>query len=465
MVDQVTDTGEDKRPTCSDEVAAWTLSIIAQTGVGASLATPANGKAEPSRASQATPLRDDEQKLRGVFARVYAARDGLSSSGRACLLIAAGRFGTPDERGVLLRNLENGAWRVRSDSMGDTVHWGAASGYFRAEDGAVESTAISLLALLQTDAAHPLVEPAVNWLMLNRRGSAWQNTRATAFAILALNQYLTKRMAEFPEARIEISVNGKLVSSRILDRDTLLQGNFGNVLDRWAGLLREGENTITLRRAGGTSPVYATLLASVWASGEGVKPAGHLVAISRELIRQKIERADGGGVESGAEGGAARIVPRTMGASAENVATAGELVTARVALSVPNALDYVMVAVPKPAGCEPVNALSGWDARLVRIDGKSAKTGDDDDGNDDADDGDDTDTKGRGIYREEHDDHSAFFLDHIDAGEWEIRFTMRAVTPGDFRVLPAKVEAMYVPEVRANSDARRVRVTDGERGR
>jgi len=62
------------------------------------------------------------------------------------------------------------------------------------------------------------------------------------------------------------------------------------------------------------------------------------------------------------------------------------------------------------------------------------------------------------IYREEHDDHSAFFLDHIDAGEWEIRFTMRAVTPGDFRVLPAKVEAMYAPEIRANSDARRVQV-------
>lgn len=122
---------------------------------------------------------------------------------------------------------------------------------------------------------------------------------------------------------------------------------------------------------------------------------------------------------------------------------------ARVVLAVPGELEYVMVAVPKPAGCEPLNPLSGWDAELVRADSaEGAKA------------------SGRhGIYREEHDDHSAFFLDHPEAGEWEIRFTMRAVTAGDFRVLPVQVEAMYAPEVRANSDARRVRIEQGARWR
>jgi len=68
------------------------------------------------------------------------------------------------------------------------------------------------------------------------------------------------------------------------------------------------------------------------------------------------------------------------------------------------------------------------------------------------------DEKGRAIYCEEHDDKSVFFLDHIEAGTWEIRFGMRATTPGDFRALPVQASAMYVPEVRANSDARRVRI-------
>ena len=68
------------------------------------------------------------------------------------------------------------------------------------------------------------------------------------------------------------------------------------------------------------------------------------------------------------------------------------------------------------------------------------------------------DGAGRPIYREEHDDKSVFFLDRLEAGTWEIRFGMRAVTPGNFRALPVQVEAMYVPEIRANSDARRVRI-------
>ena len=70
------------------------------------------------------------------------------------------------------------------------------------------------------------------------------------------------------------------------------------------------------------------------------------------------------------------------------------------------------------------------------------------------------DAAGRPIYREERDEKSVFFLDRLEAGTWEIRFGMRAVTPGDFRALPVKVEAMYVPEIRANSDARRVRVEE-----
>ena len=460
---QVTATGADK---CADDIAAWMLSIIAQAG------WRTGGEFEK-----------DEKKLCDVFARVYAARDGLTSSGRACLLIAAGRFGAPDEKAVLLRNLENGAWRARAagmggahwsttgtspvprpasplPGMGDTVHWGADSGYFRASEGAVESTALSLLALLQADTAHPLVEPAANWLMLNRRGTAWQNTRATALAILALNQYLVTRMTEFPEAKIEVLLNGKLLRALTLNRDTLTAGGLPeNMLEVDARLLREGKNTITLRRISGTSPVYATALASAWAGGDAVKPAGHLVAVSRDFIRQKIERGPGGSM---------RIAPSPMDAAAGEAASPGEMVTARVALSVPNALDYVMLTVPKPAGCEPVNALSGWDARLVRTGGKSGNDNDDDDNDDDDDFDNDilssAVVKGRRIYREEHDDHSAFFLDHVGAGEWEIRFTMRAVTPGDFRALPVKVEAMYAPEIRANSDARRVGVRTAHDG-
>ena len=149
--------------------------------------------------------------------------------------------------------------------------------------------------------------------------------------------------------------------------------------------------------------------------------------------------------------GTLRLTAETLGIS--GTARAGDEVTARVKLSVPNELEYVMIAVPKPAGCEPLNPLSGWDARLVQIDSTPP-----DSSSDSAADDNDDPNRGRLLYREEHDDRSVFFLSHLKAGTWELRFRLRAISAGDFRALPVTAEAMYAPEITGNSDARRLKI-------
>ena len=169
------------------------------------------------------------------------------------------------------------------------------------------------------------------------------------------------------------------------------------------------------------------------------------VEATRSFVRQKQEPTLLGTL---------RITPEPLPADGKaNAAVTGEQVTARVTLIVPNELEYVMVEVPKPAGCEPLNPLSGYDATLREV--TSAK--DQVPSNSAA--------EGRSIYREEHDDQSVFFIDALAAGDWEIVFSLRATTPGDFRALPAEASAMYVPEVRANSDAQRVRIERRDDGR
>jgi hypothetical protein len=222
-----------------------------------------------------------------------------------------------------------------------------------------------------------------------------------------------------------------------LDRAALLDGP---VVSLEASLLKAGKNMIELRRVGGRSPVYGLALISAWATGEAVKPAGHLLEAGRTFDRQKARATLVGTLHFTPE--PQPVVGR---------ANAGEQVVARVALNVPNDLEYVMVEVPKPAGCEPLNPLSGWDARLVRI-GKTGTERTVGGASDLDEDG------GSAIYREEHDDKSVFFTDRLGAGNWEIRFGLRAVHPGHYRALPVQAEAMYAPEVRANSDARRLRI-------
>jgi uncharacterized protein YfaS (alpha-2-macroglobulin family) len=409
--------------------------------------------------ARAQPSEIDAKAAGAEFQRGYDMRDQLSAAGRACLALAAVKFGNDAQRAVLLRNLENGA--QRAGDFGDTVHWGSTGGYWRAMDSAVESTALTLLALLELDPKHPLVEPAASWLALNRRSAHWASTRDTAFAVLALARYVVIRGEDQPDAEIELLVNGQSLRRVKLTRESLLEGPLMLQLD--AATLRPGINPIELRRMAGKTPVYAVALASSWAPSDTVKPAGHLIEVARDLVRQKAQPTLAGTL---------RIVPEPL--PADGAATAGEQVTAMVTLTVPNELEYVMVEVPKPAGCEPLNPLSGWDARMRQVESQAEKSAGTNGGAAETPTGvaspsrtshsNPTNNEGRAVYREERDDQSVFFLDHVEAGTWEIRFGLRATTPGDYRALPVKAAAMYVPEVRANSDACRVRIENREPG-
>ena len=434
--------------------------------------------------ARAKPDEIDAKAAGDAFYRGYGAREKLSAAGRACLALAAVRFGDDAQRAVLLRNLENGAERAQTADSGDTVHWGLTVGYWRAMDSAVESTALTLLALLELDPKHPFVEPAANWLALNRRSADWASTRDTTFAVLALARYVEVRREFAPDAGVEVVVNGQSLRTVRFTRESLLDGpvtialgpsktaevggrarplgapsttdgpavrpylqaNSQNTLE----LLRPGANRIELHRISGNTPVYAVALASAWAPSDVVKPAGHLLAVDRGFVREKAQATLMGALKITSE-------PMADGGAA----AAGEQVTAKVTLYVTNELEYVMVEVPKPAGCEPLNPLSGWDARMRRVEtsdgftsGKASAVGS---AGASASNSKDPD-EGRAIYREERDDKSVFFLDHVEAGTWEIRFGLRATTPGDYRALPVQASAMYVPEVRANGDARRVKI-------
>ncbi len=118
--------------------------------------------------------------------------------------LAANDFGDRVRAAVLVRNLEDGvkidrapdqSILVRGSGSGapevmGTAHWGEDHFWWRWFDGPVESTAFALQAIVRIDPQNKLVEQVMNWLVNNRRGAQWNNTRDTAIAILALDDYL-----------------------------------------------------------------------------------------------------------------------------------------------------------------------------------------------------------------------------------------------------------------------------------
>src|SRR6185436_18066045 len=93
-----------------------------------------------------------------------------------------------------------------------TAHWGEDGVYWRWSEGGVEATSFALRALLAIDPQNKLIELVTNWLIKNRRGAQWSNTRDTAMVVLAMNDYLRASGELKGDLEYELIVNGKSIA-------------------------------------------------------------------------------------------------------------------------------------------------------------------------------------------------------------------------------------------------------------
>jgi alpha-2-macroglobulin len=112
------------------------------------------------------------------------------------------------------------------------------------------------------------------------------------------------------------------------------------------------------------------------------------------------------------------------------VLKSGELVEVELEIDSKNDYEYLIFEDFKAAGFEPVEVQSGYN------------------GND------------LGAYVEFRDERVAFFARTLARGKHSVSYRLRAEIPGKFHALPARAQAMYAPELRANSDEIQLQVRD-----
>ena len=110
---------------------------------------------------------------------------------------------------------------------------------------------------------------------------------------------------------------------------------------------------------------------------------------------------------------------------------AGETLEIRVDLDSKNDYEYILIEDRKGAGFEPLDSRSGW-----------------------------KNLGGGWVYVEYREQKTAIFLREISRGAHSFSYRVRVETPGVIHVLPAKVEAMYAPRLRGNSDEIRLKIND-----
>jgi uncharacterized protein YfaS (alpha-2-macroglobulin family) len=400
---------------------------------------------------------------------LWKHREGLNAYTRALFALAAQMYGDDAKAKTLVANLENGVKRdarpdasviiggasAPNDAVIGTAHWGEDGLWWRWSDGGVEATAFALRAILAIDPKNELVEPVTNWLIKNRRGAQWSNTRDTAITVLAMNDYLRVSGELSPEMEYELLVNGQSIAVKKLTAVDALSAPSRFVIE--SQYVRDGVNDIRIVRKSGSGPIYFSAQATFFSLEEPIPAAGNEIFVRREYFKlvpkptllkgyvyNRVPVPDGGSVAS------------------------GERVEVVLTIEAKNNYEYLVFEDLKPAGLEAAAIQSGAPvyARQLKSGAVQRTFGDGSRSSDAVMDematsgSEDYTGQSAWVYQELRDRKVAMFIDHLPEGVWEIRYDLRAEVPGRFHALPVLGHAMYVPEIRCNGAETRITVQE-----
>ncbi|HZI63954.1 MAG TPA: alpha-2-macroglobulin family protein [Thermoanaerobaculia bacterium] len=276
----------------------------------------------------------------------------------------------------------------------------------------IESHAFALRTLLEIAPQDPRRDGLVQWLFLNKKLNHWKSTRATAEVLYSLVHYLDREKQLGVREAATVQVGGQTTS-------------FAFEPDRYTG--RNNQIVIPGERVDASTAKVTVeketpgiLFASAtWHFSTEELPAqgsGDLFAVERRYFR-RVKRGEETVLEPLAQSTA--LAP-------------GDEVEVQLSLRSRAQAEYVHLRDPRPAGLEPGRVTSGyrWDLGLA-------------------------------YYEETRDSGANFFIEWLPAGEYTLKYRLRANLAGSFRSGPATLQSMYAPEFTAYSAGHLVRVAGG----
>jgi uncharacterized protein YfaS (alpha-2-macroglobulin family) len=281
----------------------------------------------------------------------------------------------------------------------------------RAAPFRTSARATSLALWLGTRAAarDPLLPKLAAGLLAMRAGGHWVTTQDDALALLALDAYRDAVERSGGEVRMHAVLRES--GAAVVDLQAPAGGleQRSRTLDLVPAVAPAGQ---TLDFSGNGALHAATILR--WREdvrGQVATEAGY--AIVRRLERQ----GDGGGLR------------------------VGDLVVVTLELVVPRESHYLVVVDPLPAGLEIVQPHFQIESRVA---GRAAEAS--------------SDLAPLPVsHTERRDRELRVFADHVPPGVYAHRYMARVRAAGGFLHPPAHVEAMYTPELQAQTAAARLR--------
>jgi uncharacterized protein YfaS (alpha-2-macroglobulin family) len=338
--------------------------------------------------------------------QLYEARQSLDLYARAYLAQTLWMIDSSDARvNNVLADLNNAAIASATG-----VHWEESAHDFWNWNTDTRSTAIILDTYAVIDPGNALNPNVVRWLMTARRAGHWETTQETAWALIALTDWMVATGELDANYSFDVALNGQELTSGTANQSTLREPTRLQV--EVAELARSQANQLAITRGAGPGNLYYTAHMTLGLPVEEVQALSRGIILSRQYtLADDPERP----IES---------------------AGAGEEIQVKLTIIAPYDLHYVVIEDPFPAGTEPVDtsllttSILGERPELDVADPLS---------------------RGWGWWyfsqtqlRDEKVVLSASFL---PAGTYEYTYTLRAGLPGEYRVMPPVGYEFYLPEV------------------
>lgn len=374
-----------------------------------------------SLASPGQPLKVVSDGIRQL-----SARDTISDYALALLTLASIESGDRSTGTSLASRLERRA--TVNDSY---AYWQPKGSRWMWQGDQVETSAFAVRALLSARGQNAVVDRGVRWMLSQKQGAVWHNTRRTAMVIFSLVEYLKTTGEITPDYSIAVKVNGREVLSRRITSADVFKPEQRIKIEGAA--LRAGANAITIEK-NGQGRLYSSARMTYYATGPALKTASAGFKVSRQYyLLHKERRGD--------------IYVYSKKPFTGTVKTGDELFV-KVKMTPDSRYDYVMLEDPLPAGCEVVTNTSGY-----TIPGEANY--------------DEKMREERGYWRwlwwyadrNVRDEKVTFFAREMEPKAYEFTYIMRAQIPGKYSVMPSVGALMYYPEVRGNSDVLAVSIT------
>jgi uncharacterized protein YfaS (alpha-2-macroglobulin family) len=355
--------------------------------------------------------------------RLFDEKENMSLYAKAYLAMTFHLLDPDDGRAMeLINDLNNG---LVVSATG--AHWEESYQDWWNWNTDTRTTALGLMAMTQIDPENQMIPNVVRWLMVARKADHWETTQETAWAVMALTEWMVVTGELHPDYTFAVSLNGE---KQALEDNTATDDNVKEtevLRIEVAKLLAEGANRLVISRTEGQGNLYYTAHLTAYLPVPDVEALDRGIIVSRKY--SLLDDPDANPITS---------------------AEVGQAVQVSVTIIAPSNLHYVVVEDPIPAGADAVNPnlqtsqQVGTQVSLSRDRPLS---------------------RGWGWWYfsnvEMRDEKVVLYATYLRRGTYQFNYVIYPGLAGEYNVIPTTAQEFYFPEVYGRGDGMLFTITGG----